>query len=251
MGFRRRSLYIVAEGEASYSISNKCLNLRTIGLFTYSTVESANGNQQTERAMPKGDSNYLRNHYQGYLNRLLIDAAIGYAIFVIDTDHKIVGWNKGASRLLGYEQEEILGKDFSIIFTPEDIAAGADKLEIQEAATSGQAEDERWHVKKDGTRFYVSGFLFPLRDEAERIEGFAKIMRDFTERRLAEDALRRANHELKLRIEEEAARRSAEMALGHALADFQMLMNSITDYAIVLLAKRARSSIGILGRNAS
>jgi diguanylate cyclase (GGDEF)-like protein/PAS domain S-box-containing protein len=92
----------------------------------------------------------------------------------------------------------------------------------------------------DGEGLFVpfgSGFMFPLKSEDGRLEGFAKIMRDNTERRLAEESLERANQELQRRIAEETARRSAETSLTHALADFQMLMDSMTDCAIVLLDK--------------
>lgn len=185
--------------------------------------------------MRNGDDSFLQKRYQEYLYRLLVESATGFAIFTANTDGEIVTWNSGAERLLGYKEEEILGKNMSIIFTPEDKTAGIDKLELKNAEVTGQGEDERWHVRKDGSRFFGSGLTFPLRNPDGQLEGFVKIVRDYTERELAKEYLKQAKNELESRLKEETARREAEMALSHALADFHMLMDSLTDYAIVLL----------------
>ena len=86
----------------------------------------------------------------------------------------------------------MLGKPGSILFTAEDRAKGEDAAELARAITEGRAEDERWHVRKDGTRFWASGVLIRLADEGGEIVGFAKVMRDLTDRRKAEDALRQS-----------------------------------------------------------
>ncbi|MFE1744078.1 response regulator [Coleofasciculus sp. H7-2] len=138
--------------------------------------------------------------------RLLLENVKDYAIFFLDTDGLFIRWSVGAERILGYQEAEILGQSVSIIFTPEDIECGADKQELETAVTEGRAEDERWHVRKDGTRFWASGMVTPLRDETGQLRGFAKIMRDFTERKRAEDERNQ------LLASEQEARAAAESA---------------------------------------
>jgi signal transduction histidine kinase/ActR/RegA family two-component response regulator len=95
-----------------------------------------------------------------------------------------------------HQEAEIVAQSGSCIFTPEDLQRGEDKKEQRKAVAEGRAEDERWHVRKDGTRFWASGVLTPLRDEAGNLLGFSKILRDFTERKQAEEALRQQAEEL-------------------------------------------------------
>ncbi len=133
--------------------------------------------------------------------RMLLENVKDYAIFLLDTDARIVRWSVGAEDILGYREPEILGQSGSIIFTPEDLRAGADKEELNTAVTQGQAEDERWHVRKDGTLFWASGIMTPLRDQTGQLQGFAKIMRDITDRKQAEEALRESNTRLQFTLE--------------------------------------------------
>lgn len=133
--------------------------------------------------------------------RMLLENVKDYAIFLLDTDARIVRWSVGAENILGYREAEILGQSGSIIFTPEDIRAGADKEELNTAVTQGQAEDERWHVRKDGTVFWASGIMTSLRDQTGQLQGFAKIMRDITDRKQAEEALRESNTRLQFTLE--------------------------------------------------
>ncbi|GAB1541824.1 hypothetical protein NUACC21_44970 [Scytonema sp. NUACC21] len=119
--------------------------------------------------------------------RLLLENMQDYAIFFLDTQGLVNGWSAGAERILGYHEAEILGKPGSCIFIPEDLEQGEDKKELSKALAEGRAENERWHVRKDGTRFWGSGIVTPLRDETGQLRGLCKIMRDFTERKQAED----------------------------------------------------------------
>src|SRR5436305_1005615 len=112
---------------------------------------------------------------------LLMENVKDFAIFMLDPEGHIVSWNTGAERILGYKESEILGRPFSVIFTPEDLQRGRSEYELQMARETGRAEDERWHVKKDGSRFWASGVVTPLRDEDGMLQGFAKILRDITE----------------------------------------------------------------------
>jgi PAS domain S-box-containing protein len=109
-----------------------------------------------------------------------------YAIFFLDAGGSVTGWNAGAERILGYSEAEALGQPVAFIFTPEDRANRAPEREMAEAVAEGRAEDERWHVKKGGGRFWASGVLTALRDDAGALCGFAKILRDVTERRSLE-----------------------------------------------------------------
>jgi PAS domain S-box-containing protein len=111
----------------------------------------------------------------------IIESALDYAIITIDVNGSITSWNSGAQALLGWSSEEIVGSNGDIIFTTEDIERGAPDAERAMATREGRAEDERWHVRKDGSRFWGSGLLVRLRGEG--VTGFLKIMRDRTEQR--------------------------------------------------------------------
>jgi len=121
--------------------------------------------------------------------RRLVEAAKDYAIFMTDADGRVSTWNDGAQRLFGYGEGEILGEDGSVLFTPEDRESGAPERELQKARTEGRAEDERWHMRKDGSRFWASGLVRPVLDEEENLIGFSKVARDLTERKRAEETL--------------------------------------------------------------
>jgi PAS domain S-box-containing protein len=110
-----------------------------------------------------------------------------YAIFMTDAEGRVISWNLGAERILGYSEAEIQGRTASRFFTPEDLERGEDKKELATAANEGRAEDERWHVRRDGTRFWASGVVTPVRDEAGALLGFTKVMRDMTERKRLEE----------------------------------------------------------------
>jgi PAS domain S-box-containing protein len=115
----------------------------------------------------------------------ILESASDYAIIALTANNRIIFWNPGAEKLLGWSAEEALDQQGDIIFTPEDREAGAVEAEINAASAFGRAEDERWHVRKDRARFWGSGLLMPLKNGA----GFLKIMRDQTQRREAEIAL--------------------------------------------------------------
>ncbi len=121
--------------------------------------------------------------------RRLVEAAKDYAIYMTDADGRVSTWNEGAKRLFGYEEAEIVGEDASILFVPEDRESGAHEREQGKARTEGKAEDERWHLRKDGTRFWASGFVRPVLGEGGDLIGFSKVARDLTELKRAEEAV--------------------------------------------------------------
>lgn len=124
--------------------------------------------------------------------RLMVEGARDFAIFMLDRGGLITAWNTGAQRLLGWSEAEIIGQSGKIIFTPEDRAAGGAEMEISQAITTGRATDERWHVRKNGTRFWASGVLHAVRGSGTEVEGFVKVLRDETARKEIELALQTA-----------------------------------------------------------
>lgn len=114
--------------------------------------------------------------------RKAIEDIRDYAIFMLGTDGKVTNWNVGAQHILGYSEEEIVGKDGAKLFTAEDRGKDVPEKEMTTAAAVGRAEDERWHVRKDGSRFWASGVMTPVFDQGGKLIAFSKVMRDMTER---------------------------------------------------------------------
>lgn len=131
--------------------------------------------------------------------RAIIESAVDHAIITADFQDRITGWNSGATRLLGWEEADVLGRPLRLIFTPEDCAAGVPEAEARKALAEGVATDERWLIRRDGTRFFALGELLPLHDGG--IIGFLKIVRDRTEQRRAEEALRESEERYRLIVE--------------------------------------------------
>ena len=121
--------------------------------------------------------------------RLVVESAREYAIFSTDLERRITSWNSGAERLLGYQESEVIGSTADVIFTPEDRAAGAPEQEAQTALAEGRSADERWHVRKDGTRFWGSGAMMAMHDGNDKTVGLLKIFRDETQAREVTEAL--------------------------------------------------------------
>ncbi len=139
--------------------------------------------------------------------RLLVDGVKEYAILMLDPEGNVLSWNAGAERLIGYTSDEILGLPISR-FHPGDAAAFAAEQALAVAARDGHFREEAWRVRKDGTRFWADVTLTALRDRGGALRGFAMITHDMTERRVAEDQIRRLNAEL----EERVRQRTAELA---------------------------------------
>lgn len=131
----------------------------------------------------------------------LVENTKEYVIIVLDTKGKVEDWNKGAEHLLGYTQREIVGKNFSRFFTPEDRKAKRPENELKKAIQEGKGEDENWLVRQDGSWFWASGMTTPILDKVGNVIGFAKIVRDLTDKReiqqQQEDFISIASHELR------------------------------------------------------
>jgi PAS domain S-box-containing protein len=150
-------------------------------------------------------------HETGELHRLLVESVDDYAIFALDPDGYILSWNAGAHRFKGYTAEEAIGKHFSIFYPREKIEQGFPQFELKEAARVGRFEDEGWRIRKDGTRFWANVVITALRDSAGNLVGYAKVTRDLTERRFAEESLRESEER------------------------FRLMVQSVRDYAIFML----------------
>jgi len=134
----------------------------------------------------------------------LIQGVKEYAIYMLDREGNILSWNEGAERLKGYKAEEVLGKNYALFFSATDQESGKPETQLRKAAREGQAEDEGWRVRKDGTRFWANAHLTAL-GEGGNIRGFAKITRDMGERREREESVRNEKKQLEFLIVERTA----------------------------------------------
>lgn len=122
---------------------------------------------------------------------LVLDSLQDYSIFTIDTDFVINSWNSGATNIFGYETDEIIGQSFDIIFTDDDLKNKIPISEIELSITEGRATDNRWHIRKDKSLFYAYGLVFPLLGIDGEMLGYVKVLRDLTERKKSEDAIKK------------------------------------------------------------
>jgi PAS domain S-box-containing protein len=144
--------------------------------------------------------------------QMLVAGIRDYAIYLLDSTGHIASWNAGAERFKGYSASEIIGHHYSEFFTPEDREAGLPERALRTALAEGKFESEGWRVRKDGSRFWASVLLDPIFDDRGGLVGYAKITRDVTDRKRAEEALRESEQR------------------------FRMLVNGISDYAIFMLS---------------
>ena len=143
----------------------------------------------------------VATHELDDLHRLLVDRVSDYAIFALDPSGYILTWNAGALRLKQYTPQEAIGKHFSMFYPPEDLADRKPERELEVAIATGQVEDEGWRIRKDGTRFWANVLITALRTDEGKLLGFAKVTRDLTERRAAEEEIRQSEQRLRLLIQ--------------------------------------------------
>ena len=148
--------------------------------------------------------------------RLLVESVQDYAIFMLDTEGRVVTWNAGAERLKGYRAADIIGRSFETFYPPEAVASGWPSHELRMAAAQGRFEDEGWRLRQDGTSFWASVVITALRERDGTLRGFAKVTRDLTARRAQEEALRQSEEQ------------------------FRLLVESVKDYAIFMLDPEGR-----------
>jgi PAS domain S-box-containing protein len=155
---------------------------------------------------PEQEPDYIDQRF-----RLLIESLTDFAVFMIDLSGATSSWNPGIERVLGYNEAEFIGLDFSALFTPEDVAQGRPAEELERALATGRFDDKRDHLRKDGSRFRADGVVTVIRDEAGAPQGFSKVMHDVTAQHQASEALRQSAQQ------------------------YRLLVDSVRDYAIFML----------------
>lgn len=143
---------------------------------------------------------------------LLVTSVRDYAIYMLDIDGFVVSWNAGAERFKGYTSREIIGRHFSLFYTAEDKQAGMPQKALAASAEVGTFEAEGWRVRKDGSRFWANVVIDPIRDARGELIGYAKVTRDISDRKVAQEALRQSEEQ------------------------FRLLVQGVTDYAIFMLS---------------
>jgi len=129
--------------------------------------------------------------------RLLVDAVLDYAIFMLDPTGLVVTWNTGAELIKGYQAAKVIGKHFSLFYTPEDVASGKPARALETAAAEGRLEDDGCQVRKDGSRFWANVIISAVRNDAGELMGFVQVIRDMTKQRASEYALREAEERMR------------------------------------------------------
>ena len=192
----------------------------------------------------------LRDSEERY--RLLVEGVRDYAIFWLDPQGHVASWNPGAERMTGYSAEEIIGHSIAVFFTQEDQQGGQPEQELRTAVATGRSENEGWRVRKDGSRFWGNEILAPIRDASGGLRGFAKVIRDLTERQ------RSALEREQLYTQAEAANRAKDEFLGTLSHELRTPLNAILGWTHLLTQTEAapdearlRHVLEIIRRNAT
>ncbi len=171
--------------------------------------------QQLQQSLDAQTKLQTRNRELNEHLRLFVDQIQDYAIFTMDTDCQATSWNLGVAKVLGFTEDEFLGRDIRpLIFTPEANANGTTAAEFATAAATGSASDDRWMMRMDRTRFWAMGITSSIRDESGKLIGYSKVMRDMTQQKFASDEMSR----LAVELSEESRRKNEFLAtLAHEL----------------------------------
>ncbi|HEX8077075.1 MAG TPA: PAS domain S-box protein, partial [Chthoniobacterales bacterium] len=171
--------------------------------------------------------------------RVLVEGARDYAMFLLDPKNVITFWSAGAERVFGWTREEAIGQEGSMIFVPEDKAKGAVEKEIQTALRDGRAPDRRFHLRRDGTRFWTDGVMMRLDNEGG-LRGFAKVARDATDQRRIEDELAHARDEMEQRVLE----RTRELVAMNNELESAMAQRQQLERELLEISEREKRRIG-------
>lgn len=172
--------------------------------------------------------------------RLLVEGARDYAMFLLDRDNVISFWSAGAERVFGWKQEEAIGQLGAMIFTPADRKKREVEKEINTAMSEGRALDRRFHLRKDGSRFWTDGVLMRLDDSTGRVRGFAKVARDATDQRRAEEEIAHARDEMEQRVVE----RTQELLAMNKELEQTMAQRQQLERELLEISEREKRRIG-------
>ena len=223
---------ITVRKQAELGLVQKNENLRELNEELTATQEELHQNIEelgrSERVLRESEVKF----------RSMVEDVKDYAIIILDPTGKVVSWNAGAERIVGYTANEIMGRDFSVFFPPEETQDQDPREELRVAASEGRFELQGWKIRKDGSRFWADILTTPLRDEQNNLIGYSKIFRDLTNRKNAEETILQKNEELgtlneELTASQEELRQNIEELtnrehqLSTALAEKEVLLSEI------------------------
>ncbi len=191
ISFKNR--YLCADG--SYKWLHWHATLCPEEQIVYAVVRDITETQRSQQALRDSEERF----------RCLVENVNDYAIYMLDPEGQVISWNQGAERINGYREEEIIGQPVARFYPPEDIQIGKPEWELHVAATTGRFEDESYRIRRDSSRFCAHAIITALRDKSGQLRGFAKVVRDITERKQAEQALKKARDELEQGVRERTA----------------------------------------------
>jgi PAS domain S-box-containing protein len=180
-------------------------------VWAYSAAPIGEAYEADSLNVPQASTDFTELSY-----RRLVDSIVDYAVYMLDAQGRVASWNPGAARITGYATEEVLGSDFARFFTPEDRASGRPQRILESARKQGRSEEEGWRLRKDGSRFWALAVVDAVWDDTGRLIGFAKITRDMTQSREAQEALKQSERQ------------------------FRQLVEGVTDYALFMLDAEGR-----------
>jgi PAS domain S-box-containing protein len=200
---------------------------------------------QQRQAAPRATRTLAELSHGPEAFRLLVEAVTDYAIFLVGPDGHILTWNLGAERIKGYKANEIIGKHISTFYTAEDRRNGRPERNLRAAAQRGSIEDQGWRLRKDGTRFWAEVQLSTLHDDQGKLFGYAKVTRDMTEVRAAEERERQLVVERQARVLAEEALRSRDRFLAIASHELKTPVASLQVDVESLLLNREQGTLDV------
>lgn len=218
--FQMEKRYIHKDGHVFWGLANISLVRDAAGrpLEYVGQVQDITERKRSEEERRRLVEDALRQSEERF--HLFVDSVEDYAILMLDARGHVATWNHGAQRMKGYQPQEILGRHFSCFYPEADRAAGRPERLLKAAAANGRVEDESWRVRKDGSRFWANVVLTALRDRNGELRGFAKVTRDFSERKRAEDERNQAEERI-VDLNSALAARITELdAANHELESF-------------------------------